>query len=86
VAREKKNCFVKLRPRRFFHKKIGVLTCLKSRPKYSQSEHVLKKKIPFCLPCSKKTCKVKSLFLIFNQKSIDIKNVPERIRTHLFQE
>ena len=39
--------FVKVRPRRVFHKNSGARTCLRTRPKCSQSKQTLKKRSPF---------------------------------------
>ena len=57
--RKKKSFFfVKVRPRRVFHKNSGARTCLRTRPKYSQSEQTLKKRSPFVYHTQRKHAKL----------------------------
>jgi len=60
VAGEKKICFfVKVRPRRLCYKKSDVRTCLRSRPKCSQSVQTLKKRSSFVYHTQRKHGKLR---------------------------
>ena len=62
--------FVKVRPRRVFHKNSGARTCLRTRPKCSQSEQTLKKRSPFVYHTQRKHGKLSKKLLACNSKSI----------------
>jgi len=57
--------FVKVRPRRVFHKNSGARTCLRTRPKCSQSKQTLKKRSPFVYHTQRKHGKLTIYWVIF---------------------
>ena len=76
--RKKKFFFVKVRPRRVFHKNSGARTCLRTRPKCSQSEQTLKKRSPFVYHTQRKHGKLKvpSFQLSLEQNVVLWENFP----------